>query len=392
MVKRVQKFDHNCKSFQNFDDGIKTETTRRTYHYILDELVRFANYTNYDELTKLDDDGIHELLKQWIRHFKQKELAYKTCKLKLNAAEHFFEMNKRIIYKKLLHKILPYSDGMPAGDVPFTTQELWLMKQTAIKPRDIAVIDFLASTGVRPGSLTDPVLKIKHTQEMSNGCMAIRVYDDTREGYWAFLTPEATQSLKRYHASRRRNGETLDDESVLFKNYENPNKKKDWIDANTIRQMLNGIIKHAGIERKKTKNRYDKPIIYGFRKRFNTILKLNNAVNSNIAEKLMAHKRGLDGVYLKPTMEQCFTEFQKAIIDLTLDPTMRQQIKIEKLEEEKNENKQLVERVKILEKELTPYREIEPDLKQLALEFFEDMLDKMEFEKTPRVKNKLLTA
>jgi len=91
-------------------------------------------------------------------------------------------------------------------------------------------------------------------------------------------------------------------------------------------------------------------------------------------------------------MEQCFAEFQKAIIDLTLDPTMRQQIKIEKLEEEKNENKQLVERVKILEKELTPYREIEPDLKQFALEFFEDMFDKMEFERIPRVKNKLLTA
>jgi len=99
MVKRVQKFDHNCESFQNFDDGIKTETTRRTYSYILDDLVRFANYTNYDELTKLDDDGIHELLKQWIRYFKQKGLAYKTCKLKLNAVEHFFEMNKRIIFE-----------------------------------------------------------------------------------------------------------------------------------------------------------------------------------------------------------------------------------------------------------------------------------------------------
>ena len=27
----------------------------------------------------------------------------------------------------------------------------------------------------------------------------------------------------------------------------------------------------------------------------------------------MAHKRGLDGVYLKPTREQCFEEFEKAI-------------------------------------------------------------------------------
>jgi len=55
---------------------------------------------------------------------------------------------------------------------------------------------------------------------------------------------------------------------------------------------------------------YDKSLAHGFRKRFNTILKLNNEVNSNIAEKLMAHKRGLDGHYFVPTIEECFEEFK----------------------------------------------------------------------------------
>lgn len=52
---------------------------------------------------------------------------------------------------------------------------------------------------------------------------------------------------------------------------------------------------------------------HGFRKRFNTILKLENGVNYNVAEKLMGHRNGLDRVYLTPTLEELFSEFVKAI-------------------------------------------------------------------------------
>jgi len=96
-------------------------------------------------------------------------------------------------------------------------------------------------------------------------------------------------------------------------------------------------MKNAQIVRTKSGNRYDKAVVYGFRKRFNGILKMNNSVNSNIAEKLMAHKKGLDGVYLKPTREQCFMEFKKAIPELTLDPNERDKIKLELQEKKINE-------------------------------------------------------
>ncbi len=77
-----------------------------------------------------------------------------------------------------------------------------------------------------------------------------------------------------------------------------------------------------------------------FRKRFNTILKIDNEINSNIVEKLMAHKKGLDGTYLTPTMEECYVEFVKAIPELTIDPTERQKAKIQMLEQEKSEMEQ----------------------------------------------------
>ena len=351
-MKLYNQFNKDCESFRNFDDAIKYDSTRRSYHYYLNELMRFANLEDYDDLAKLETDEIQKLLENWVREQKKKDLISNTISTKLNGAELFFDMNKKNWYRKIVRKMLPDNDRIPGGDVSFTTEDVLKIKQAAKKPRDIAVIDFLACTGVRPGCLSDPVLQLKHLEDMPHGCKAIKVYDDSREGYWAFLTPEATQSLDKYLNWRKFNHEELTEESVLFKTYDNPNTKKDYLTADSVREMLVNLIKLAGIERKKTKNRYDKSIVYGFRKRFNGILKMHPDVNSNIAEKLMGHKHGLDGNYLKPTKEQCFTEFIKAIPELTISNEARDKAKIASLEQEKSQIQQLKEQVKQVRTEI----------------------------------------
>jgi len=340
-MNRFNEFNKNCESFRNFDEAIRRDSTRRSYHYNLNEFMRFAKLTDYDKLAKQSTDAIQKLLKNWVVSLKKKELVHNTISTKLNAVELFLDMNEKIWHKKIVRKMLPDSDRLPGGDVPFTNDDLVRLKQVAKKPRDIAVIDFLASTGVRPGCLSDPVLRLKHLYDMPDGCKAVMVYDGSREGYWAFLTPEAAISINRYLSWRKFNKEELGLESILFKNYENPNKQKDFLTADSVRQTLVNLLRLAGIERKKTRNRYDKAIVYGFRKRFNGILKMNNEVNSNIAEKLMAHKRGLDGNYLKPTREQCFEEFRKTIPELTISSEARLKAENLKLEEEKSEIEQI---------------------------------------------------
>ena len=69
--------------------------------------------------------------------------------------------------------------------------------------------------------------------------------------------------------------------------------------------------------RNKCQYRYDIQADHGFRKRFNTILKLNNSINYNITEKLMCHKNGLM-VHLVSTIDELFVEFKKAISDIDL--------------------------------------------------------------------------
>ena len=69
----------------------------------------------------------------------------------------------------------------------------------------------------------------------------------------------------------------------------------------------------------------------------NTILKLESRINSNIAEKILGHKNGLDGVYLTPTRQECFKEFVKGINQLTISDTNRKQIEITRIIQEKSE-------------------------------------------------------
>ena len=48
----------------------------------------------------------------------------------------------------------------------------------------------------------------------------------------------------------------------------------------------------------------------------------------------MAHKKGLDGVYLRPSRVEFFKEFVKAIPELTTDGTARKQAELEQKEKE----------------------------------------------------------
>jgi len=313
--------------------------------------MKFSKIKNYDVLAKIKTDKIKKLLKDWVIALSEKGLKATSIRSKLSAVELFLDMNEVDYPKKVLHKLIPSDDYVVGGDIPYTTEEIQKMLLTTTKLRTKAIIHFLASTGARPATIVDPILRLKHLEEMSDGCMSIKLYDGSRQAYWAFLTPEATNALKQYHNSRKLNGENLTPESPVFANLPKSSwtKKYDHMSVKAIREVISHILKAAGIERIKDGNRYNKAVVYGFRKRFNTILKLNNNLNSNIAEILMAHKRGLDGSYLKPTREECFAEFRKAITELTIDQTERQKAIIDKKNEEISELQRNKERIKNLE-------------------------------------------
>ncbi|MDH5462761.1 MAG: hypothetical protein OEW49_00430 [Nitrosopumilus sp.] len=346
------------RSFRNFIRGISRESTKVTYVKFLRAFMKFHKIEDYDEMTSFSAQKIDEMLEDYIDELEGRGVKGITIRTNLAGIERFFEMNDCIWHKSRIRKSIKRDDGIPGGSEPITTKEIKRMLECTKSLRIKALVHFLASTGMRPAGLVDPVLKIKHLMPMprpndttnQKWCYAVRVYDESKEGYWSFLTPEATEALDNFFAWRENRGEKITQESPIFINIEN-NKHTRFqhiTDKNT-RFIIDNLIRQSALKRKKVSDRrFDKSIIYMFRKRFNTTLKLNNEVNSNIAEKLMAHKKGLDGTYLQPTQEECYKEFIKAIPELTIDDSERKQIELDKFKQEKIESQDQSQKIEEL--------------------------------------------
>lgn len=327
------------RSYLIFENSIKSIETLKSYKYHLEQFLNFINLKSYDQLAGLDTATIQNFLEDYVIKLKKQGLAGMSFRSYFAGVEIFLEVNKIFFYKKALHKMFPAIEK-PGGGMPYTTQDIQLMLKNTTSKRTKALIHFFVSTGARPAVLVDPPLKFKHFVAMQYGCKAVLLYANSKDEYWAFLTPEATKALDDYRDERINSGEIITQESFVFVTDGRQSRAKvheGYLKINSYYTIMYNLLKKCGIERIKAGNRFDKAVSYGFRKRFNTILKIENEVNSNIAEKLMAHKRGLDGTYFKPTREQCFAEFVKAIHELTIDDSERLQIKLDRSESEKED-------------------------------------------------------
>lgn len=350
-LEYIAKKKQESKAFKNFVRGISNDTTKANYvEWLRNDIMKFAHSQKiisgneeYDELIKLDQEQITDFLLDWIDYKKDQGVKAKTIATKISSVEIFFDMNRKLFHRKIVRKTIGKDDSPIGGGVSFTDDDVKHMLSVTRSLRTKALIHFFASTGTRPAALIDPILKIKHLVEMPHPknpaiqkwCYGVKIYDESRDGYYCFLTPEATGALDKYLESRTVKGEVLNNESYLFATEHSQTRKKANLDDVACRKVIQRAIELAGIKREKIgKVRFDKSVIYGFRKRFNGKLKMENSVNSNIAEKLMAHKRGLDGTYLRPTKEECYNEFCKAIksISVSKEEKLKDEVKDLKLD------------------------------------------------------------
>jgi len=109
-MKKFNQFNKDRPCFRNFDEAIKYDTTRRTYHYSLNVFMRFAGHDDYEDLAKMSTPEIQKLLKDWVISQKKKCLLANTISTNLNAVELFLDMNEISYHKKIVRKMLPNSD------------------------------------------------------------------------------------------------------------------------------------------------------------------------------------------------------------------------------------------------------------------------------------------
>jgi integrase len=322
------------RSLLVFEESIPSKNTLKLYMHNLGKFMKYNLIKDYDGLLAISDDKLQVMLEDYLFYLK-KHLSPNTIPVAMAPLELFFTVNDRNPNFKKLHKMYP-TPVKKTGNKAWTTQDIQDMLRNTTKKRTRVLILFLASTGARIGTVEE--LKLGNLIELSGKCKAVQFYEGSNEEYWGFLTPEASKALDEYLDERRKDGEKISHNSPVFRSgYKLASMTAYPISKKMAQMLLIKCIKNSSILRIKSGKRYDVQTAHGFRKRFNTILKLNSSVNPNIAEKLMGHKKGLDGVYLVPTRDECFAEFQKAMTDLAIDDSERLRSRNEKLEAEKSE-------------------------------------------------------
>jgi len=315
------------RSLLVFQSSLKSEVTIKQYTWYLNKFIDFYKLKNFDSICKIEPQKLQIMIEDYIMDLR-KHYSPNSIPMFFYPLQSFFEANEVDLKWKKIKKLFPQKIKL-SGDEAYSDEDVKKMLDYAITIRNKALIHFLASSGVRIGAMPD--LKLKHLGDMPLGCKSILVYEDSVEEYTTFLTPEASKILDEYLQVRKNDREYISPESPVFRiKYRMGIEKSKPMSDKSIQGVIWRCVVQSHVERTKKGVRYSKQQDHAFRKRFKTTLQLNSDVNPSIIEKLMGHKRGLDGVYFKPTTEQLFEEFRKGIVDLTLDKTEKLELENEK--------------------------------------------------------------
>jgi len=314
-----------------FESACATDATLYTYTNLLNQFLKWA-HKDHESLLLLPDDQLNILLEDYVIYMKKRH-PRSTIKGHLAAINKFLIINDRQVNSKKLAMFLP-AESKPGGEKAITTEQIQRMLSYVGTKRAKAIIHLFTATGSRPEALCD--LKMKHVGQMPDGCKSLILYADSTHELTTFLTPESSNALDEYFEARRKRGEYLRGESYVIgrETFIVNEKKPRPVSVNSLESSLTYAMKRAGIKRIKIGNRYDLAVCGGFRKRFDTIMKINPNISYAIAEKMMDHKIRMEGYYFKPTKEEMFEEYKKAIPELTIDESIRLEEKIKHRDEQ----------------------------------------------------------
>lgn len=263
----------------------------------------------------------------------------------LNSLKAFYRINDVILNNYKISKLMP-EPIKQNRDRAYTDVEISKILAIADERMKVVIL-IMASSGVRMGSLPD--LKIKSLQGRK-----LTVYENTREEYFTFITPECQKAIENYLEFRKRFKENLTPESWLIReqfdirNKFNPPPKK--IFHKTMQGLLRKMTVKSGIRENGTK--YQRQTImntHGFRKFFTTQL-VHSKVNPEIREMLLGHKIGLASAYYKPTEQDMYEEYQKAEDNLTIDPSNRLRKQLDTAKVEKSRLDRIEQKMDLMEK------------------------------------------
>jgi len=341
-----------------FENGLRSQETRKSYIWYLKKFKEYFKLRDYDSMAKMSQKDVQIMVEDYTMYLKG-VVNPNSIPTFVYPVKAFFEANDIDLKWHKIKKLFP-STIKKTGRESWNTKQIQMMLDVTKETRNKAIVHFLASTACRVGALPD--IKMRNVFQMPDDCKAVLIYEDDKEEYFVFLTPEASHALDLYLEVRKQDGEYLSPESPLFRtNYRLGIQKSQPMKKRALESVVGRMAKNAGLRQNKKMGRYPQQLDHAFRKRFSTTLKLNEKIPVSITERLLGHKSysdengnkvQLDDAYLTATKEQLFEKFKLAIPDLTINNIERERaenakskLRIDELEIRNRDNQKLQDKV-----------------------------------------------
>ncbi|MGI0026819.1 MAG: site-specific integrase [Nitrosopumilaceae archaeon] len=350
--------------YQLFLDSIRSPETARKYKKALHKfLMAIPTKLYQDTLAKLPQDSDPSTVANFFV-----ELARKNPDLASNIIATFIKEAKKLVDEKKLHpnslpnhikpiKVLLDANRIPihwkslyrlyprkqtsSDDRAYTREELQKMIEVAPDITDNLIIQLFSSGGFRLEAWNyftwKDVIFFQNKNESYDGA-ALLVYHGDPESYWTFITPEACHTLELYREKWKSDiGNYPKPDDPLLKSVKYPVVHR--LNALGVKKRVEKIVKQIGLRPPlEGKKRHEVPLDHGFRKYFNTMMR-RAKVNFADKEDMMGHQVGLERHYERYQEEdfERFSEYQKAILFLTISDEERLRLESQQKQEEIDE-------------------------------------------------------
>jgi integrase len=307
-----------------FFDSIKSEQTRIKYSSYFKKYLEITGISN--PLAEKDPRVIERQIIDFIIKMKKEGKNWGAIHNYVSMILAFYKINDIILNTTKITKFMPEQRKIKK-DRGYGHEEISKMLEIADERMRVVIL-LLACTGMRIGAI--PPLKIRNVDDVK-----ITVYENDKEEYLTFITPECKNAIDSYIDMRSRYGEKVNDNSFLIREQFDIRDKFaigtcKGIGREVLQWKLRDIASRSDVRTKEV------PIAHGFRK-FAMKQFVNSKINPEIREMLLGHKIALASCYYRPTEEEIYAEYEKAVNNLTINEENRLKIKVNQLTERQDE-------------------------------------------------------
>ncbi len=280
----------------------------------------------------------------------------------LKAIKKLFDMNSVPMTWARIYSLISDENDITDKSRGYTIEEIQKILKHCT-PVETVMVLLGACSGIRAGGFplkwenVHPIYQVEEkyvwepeeiTESISEKhpivCGMLKIYADSREEYFAFVTPEWLDAVQIYRESWiKETNRVPRPEDPLFRRAGMLVRELKY---DSISKRMERVIGDSGIRKRlpDSKQKYNIPLFNGLRRFFNKQNKKSLSKNSKLAslilkETMMGHGGliKLDKNYFKEHIDELIEEYLHSIPNLTIDDSERKQLELDRVNEEKSE-------------------------------------------------------